>query len=335
MKVLFIGGTGKISSACSQLAVDSNIELYLLNRGQSSRAVPTGATVLTGDIRDPESAKSALNGHEWDAVVNWIAFTPDHIQTDFSLFRDKTKQYIFISSASAYQKPLSSLPITESTLLANPYWLYSRNKIACEELLVDAYRKDGFPFTIVRPSHTYDRTMLPFQGGYTVIDRMRRGKPVIVHGDGTSLWALTHHRDFAKGFVPILGNNHAIGESYHITSDELLTWNQIFEIFANAAGAKAQLVHVPSALIKAYDDGWGDGLVGDKAHSVIFDNAKIKRIAPDFCATIPLVLGAEEVMAWYDEDPSRHVVDEKVDRLIDTILEKYAMAWPNQTIQSW
>ena len=333
MKVLFIGGTGKISSACSRLAVKRGIDLYLLNRGQTSRPIPDNVHILHGDIRDPASASSALDGHTFDAVVNWIAFTPEHIETDLNLFRGRTQQYIFISSASAYQKPLSGLPITESTLLANPYWEYSRNKIACEELLVRAYREEGFPFTIVRPSHTYDRTMLPFSGGYTVIDRMRKGKKVIVHGDGTSLWVLTHHADFAKGFVALLGNSHAIGDAFHITSDELLTWDQIHKICAHAAGTEADLVHVPSDLIAAYDPAWGAGLIGDKSHSVIFDNTKIKRIAPDFTAAIPFARGAEEVMAWYDADPARQVVDEQMDRLMDTILTAYGAAWPKAQTQ--
>jgi nucleoside-diphosphate-sugar epimerase len=330
MRVLFIGGTGKISSACSQLAVDRGIELYLLNRGQTTRPIPSNLHILNGDIRSLSSARNALGDLTFDAVVNWIAFTPEHIKTDLELLRGRTKQYIFISSASAYQKPLSGLPITESTLLANPFWEYSRNKIACEEMLVREYREAGFPFTIVRPSHTYDRTMLPFNGGYTAIARMRAGKPVVVHGDGTSLWVLTHHRDFAKGFVPLLGNNHAIGEAIHITSDELLSWNQIYQICGEAAGVpNPKLVHVPSAVIATYDPAWGAGLVGDKAHSVIFDNSKLKRLVPDFAASIPYARGAEEVMAWFDEDPARQIVDEKMDQTMDAILADYAKAWPN------
>jgi nucleoside-diphosphate-sugar epimerase len=328
MKVLFIGGTGKISSACSQLAVEQGIELYLLNRGETDRPVPDGAHILRGDIRDPASAAAALGDLSFDAVVNWIAFTPEHIETDLQLFRGRAKQYVFISSASAYQKPLSGLPITESTLLANPFWEYSRNKIACEELLVHEYRESGFPYTIVRPSHTYDRTMFPFQGGYTVINRMRQGKPVIVHGDGASLWVMTHHRDFAKGFNGLLGNNHAIGEAIHITSDELLTWNQLHEIFAQALGVEAKLVHVPSELINAYDPAWGAGLLGDKTHSVIFDNSKLKRLVPGFAATIPYAHGAQEVLAWYDADPARQVINEEFDRLTDKIIDAYQAAWP-------
>jgi nucleoside-diphosphate-sugar epimerase len=264
----------------------------------------------------------------FDVVVNWIAFTPEHIELDLNLFRGRTRQYIFISSASAYQTPPLNLPITESTPLDNPYWDYSRAKIACEERLMQVYRQEKFPMTIVRPSHTYDKTLLPFTEGYTVVDRMRKGKKVIVQGDGTSLWVLTHHHDFAKGFVGLLGNNHALGEAFHITSDELLTWNQIFEIVARAAGAEARLVHIPSDFIAAFDPGWGAGLLGDKCHSVIFDNTKIKRVVPDFVATIPYARGAEEVIGWYDADPARQQVDEAFDQLIDRIIAAYESAWP-------
>ena len=332
MKVLFIGGTGKISSACSQLAIERGIELYLLNRGQTSeRPAPAAARILTGDIRDPDSAARALGDLTFDAVVNWIVFTPDQIETDIELFQGRTRQYIFISSASAYQKPPLSLPITESTPLYNPFWDYSQAKIACEERLVQAYRQEKFPITIVRPSHTYDKTMLPFTGRYTIVDRMRRGKKVIVHGDGASLWVLTHHRDFAQGFVGLLGNNHAIGEAFHITSDELLTWNQIFEIVAQAAGVEAQLVHIPSDFIAAFDPEWGVNLLGDKSHSVIFDNTKIKRIVPDFAATIPYVQGAREIMAWHDADPSRQVVDDAFDQLQDRIIAAYEAGLPSSS----
>ncbi len=331
MKVLFIGGTGVISSACSQLAVQRGIELYLLNRGQTSRPIPEGAHVLRGDIRDTQSVRTALGDTTFDVVVDWIAYTPEHVQGDIELFHDRTRQYIFISSASVYQTPPARLPVTESTPLDNPFWDYSRAKIDCEERLVKAYRDRHFPITIVRPSHTYDRTKLPVTGGYTVIDRMRKGKKVIVHGDGTSLWVLTHHTDFAKGFVGLLGNNHAIGEVFHITSDEILTWNQIFETLARAAGAEANIVHVASDLIATFDPDWGAGLLGDKSHSMIFDNSKIKSIVPDFAATIPYSWGAEEQITWYDADPARQVVDEKLDRLMDEIIEAYESAWPSDT----
>lgn len=321
MKVLFIGGTGVISSACSQLAAERGLELYLLNRGQqSSRPLPQGVHLLQADIRDRASVKRALGNTTFDAVVNWVAFTPEHIETDLELFRGRTRQYVFISSASAYQTPPATLPVLESTPLSNPFWQYSRDKIACEARLTQAYRDEGFPVTLVRPSHTYDQTLLPMDGGYTVVDRMRRGKKVIVHGDGSSLWVLTHHRDFAKGFVGLLGNPHAIGEVFHITSDELLTWNQIFETVAQAAGTTAHIVHVPSEWIALWDADWGAGLLGDKAHSMIFDNSKIKRVVPDFAATIPFARGAEEIMAWYDAEPARQVVDEGLNRVMDEII---------------
>ena len=319
-KVLFIGGTGIISSACSPLALEKGLDLYLLNRGHSSRPVPPGAKVLNGDIRDPESVRRALGDLRFDSVVDWIAFTPAQIEADLELFRGRTSQFVFISSASVYQKPPSALPFTESTLLANPYWGYSRDKIACEERLVRAYREEGFPFTIVRPSHTYDQTLLPMQGGYSVIDRMKRGRKVIVHGDGTSLWTLTHHADFAKGLVPLLANRRAVGETFHITSDETLTWDQIHHIFADALGVEAQIVHVPSDVLAAYGPLGGEGLLGDKAHSALFDNSKIKRFVPDFAATIPFSWGAREALAWYEADPARQSVDAEFNRLTDALI---------------
>jgi nucleoside-diphosphate-sugar epimerase len=329
MKVLFVGGTGKISSACSQLAVERGMELYLLRRGQTTaRPAPASARLLSGDIRDPESARAALGDLEFDAVVDWIAFTPDHIETDLKLFRGRTAQYVFISSASAYQTPPARLPVTESTPLDNPYWEYSRNKLACEERLVQAYRSEKLPTTIVRPSHTYDKTMWPFTGGYTVAHRMRRGQEVVVHGDGTSLWVLTHHRDFAKGLVGLLGNSQAIGEAFHITSDEWLSWNQIHEIVARALGVEPRLVRLPSELIAAFDPAWGAALLGDKANSMIFDNSKIRRVVPDFAATIPYSRGVEEVVAWYDADPARQVVDERIDGLMDRMIAAYRSIWP-------
>ncbi len=329
MKVLFIGGTGIISSACSELALKRGIELYLLNRGRSVRPAPLEAMILHGDIRDPQSTRQALGSLEFDAVVDWVAYTPAHVQNDLDLFCNRTGQYVFISSASAYQTPPNFMPVTESTPLYNPYWEYSRNKAACEALLLEAGRRDGFPVTIVRPSHTYDRTLLPFDGGYTVVARMRLGKKVMVHGDGTSLWTLTHHTDFAVGFVGLLANPHALGETFHITSDEWLTWNQIYEIVARAAGAEPRLVHVPSELIAAFDPVWGAGLLGDKAHSMLFDNSKIRRLVPDFHPSIPFWQGAREIMAWYDADPARQVVDPAADRMQDRIIAALEGIYPS------
>lgn len=327
MNVLFIGGTGIISSACSQLAVERGIDLYLLNRGISHRPVPESATVLHADFYNHDAVRSVLGSQRFDAVVDWIAFAPDRIEADLDLFRGRTDQYVFISSASAYQTPPASLPVTESTPLDNPFWEYSRNKIACEERLMQAHRDEGFPITIVRPSHTFDQTSIPLHGGYTAVDRMRNGKKIVVHGDGSSLWVLTHHRDFAKGFVGLLGNPRAIGEAFHITSDEVLTWNAIVELLAKAAGAKADIVHIPSDVIARYDAHWGDSLLGDKTHCMVFDNSKIKRFVPDFEATIPFSKGVEEIIAWYDADPSRQVVDRRIDGVMDQLIEKWESTW--------
>lgn len=326
MKVLFIGGSGIISSACSAWAVEQGIDLYLLNRGQTSlRPIPQAAQVITADIRDPAAATDALRGHTFDVVVDWIAFTPGQIAADLSLFRGRVGQFIFISSASAYQKPPARLPITEDTPLENPFWQYSRNKIVCEEALMAAHRAEGFPVTIVRPSHTYDRTLLPFRGGYTLIDRLRRGKPLLVHGDGTSLWTLTHHRDFARAFTGLLGDPRAIGEAFHVTSDEWLTWNEIARLLGEAAGVEAQVAHVPSETVARFDQDWGDSLLGDKAHCAIFDNSKIRTIVPDFAAEIPFAEGAREIVDWYDANGEMQRVDaffyDQMDRIIAAQLD--------------
>jgi nucleoside-diphosphate-sugar epimerase len=326
LKVLFIGGSGIISSACSQLAVERGVDLYVLNRGSTSaRPVPDEATLLRGDIRDSASARQTLGNLTFDAVVDWVAFTPEHVQADVDLFRGRTGQYVFISSASAYQTPPERVPVTESTPLRNPFWQYSRDKIACEELLTSAYRETGFPATIVRPSHTYDQTSVPFDGGWTAMARMRQGKPVIVHGDGTSLWTLTHHVDFAQGFVPLLGHPRTIGDAFHITSDDVLTWNQIARSLASAAGVEARLVHVPSDAIAAADPEWGAGLLGDKAHSMVFDNSKLRFVVPDYRATIPFEQGAREIVAWHDADPARQQVDARLDAVMDKLVESHQL----------
>jgi nucleoside-diphosphate-sugar epimerase len=328
MKVLFIGGTGIISTACVTRALDKGIDLTLLNRGKSFRPTPDGVKTIAADIHDPASLRSALAGHDFDVVVDWIAYTPQDVQKDIDLFKGKTGQYVFISSASAYQTPAANLPIRESTPLENPIWEYSQNKIACEELLVSQYRKNKFPFTIVRPSHTYDQTCVPVEGDYNVIDRMLKGKPIIVHGDGTSIWTLTHNSDFAKGFVGLLGNSHARGEIFHITSDEWLTWNQIYLLLGEAAGVTPKLIHVPSDLIAAYDKNIGDSLLGDKTHSAIFDNSKIKQVVPEFVCTVPFALGAKEIVAWHKADPTRQKVDVQFNEMCDRVIENYQKAWP-------
>ena len=277
LKVLFIGGSGVISSACARVAVESDIDLYVLNRGQNStRPLPAGVHEMRADVRNPASVRDAIEDLEFDSVVDFVAFAPEHVRTDIEIFRDRTKQYVFISTASAYQTPPERLPVTESTPLKNPFWQYSRDKIACEDLLVHEYRGSDFPATIVRPSHTYDATKTVLSGGWTSLARMLAGKPVIVHGDGTSLWTVTHHDDFARAFVPLLGHPRTYGEAFHITSDDVLTWNQIARALAAALGVTARIVHVPSDVIAAADPEWGAGLLGDKAHSMVFDNSKMQ-----------------------------------------------------------
>jgi nucleoside-diphosphate-sugar epimerase len=326
LKVLFIGGSGIISSASSRLAVERGIDLYVLNRGATQlRPLPPEATVLHADVHDPVSVRAALGDLEFDAVVDWVAFTPEHVQSDIELFRGRTGQYVFISSASAYQTPPSRVPVTESTPLRNPYWQYSRDKIACESLLTEAYREQNFPATIVRPSHTYDQTSIPFDGKWTALARMRAGKEVVVHGDGTSLWTLTHHADFARGFVPLLAHPRTVGDVFHITSDDVLTWDQIAHSLAAALGVTPRIVHVPSDAIAAADPQWGAGLIGDKAHSMVFDNSKLRTVVPDFCATIPFEQGAREIVGWHDEDPARQQVDDRLDALMDKLVATYRL----------
>ncbi len=326
MKVLFIGGTGVISSACSRLAVERGVDLYLLNRGESIRPVPEDIQIRNADIRDKDSVAEALGNHQFDVVVDWIAFKPEHIETDLELFRGRVGQYVFISSASVYETPPTSLPITESTSLSNPFWQYSRDKIACEERVMRAFEEEQFPATIIRPAHTYDRSNFPLKGRFTPIDRMRKGKKIIVHGDGTSLWTLTHNADFARGFVPLLGDKRTVGEAFHITTDKFLSWNQIYQMAADAAGTTAEIVHIPSDVLARYDAEWAGDLLGDKSHSMIFDNTKIKEFVPDFSADIPFSQGIEEIVAWHDADPSRQVVDETLDILMDNILADWESA---------
>jgi nucleoside-diphosphate-sugar epimerase len=325
LSVLFIGGTGTISSACAEASVRAGHQLTLLNRGATpTRPVAVGAEVLHADIRDASAVETALAGRSFDVVVDFVAFTTEHVKTDLDLFTGRAGHYVFISSASAYQKPPARLPILESTPLRNPFWQYSRDKIACEDLLTAAYRNDGFPVTIVRPSHTYDRTTVPTMSGWTDIDRMRRGKPVIVHGDGTSLWTLTHHTDFANAFVGLLGRPQTYGDSFTITSDNWLSWNQIYAALGSAAGVEPHLVHVASQTIAAADPELGPGLLGDKAHSVIFDNTKVKSVVPGWQATIPWAVGAREIVAWHDADPSRREIDTARDALWDRLAEQAA-----------
>ncbi len=326
MKVLFLGGTGFISTSVSRLAMAKGFELYLLNRGQR-HTNPPGSHSLVADIKKPDEMRAVLRDMQFDVVVDWIAYTPEDIERDLALFRGRVKQFIFISSASVYQKPPTHYLIRESTPLSNPFWDYSRNKIACEERLMQAYREDGFPITIVRPSLTYDPQFPIAIGGwgcYTLANRLKKGLPIIVHGDGSSLWVVTHAEDFGKGFVGLIGNWQALGHAFHITSDEVLNWNQLYQTIAEALGVEANIVHIPSDFIARVDPRYTGGLLGDKAWSVVFDNSKIKTFVPGFQAVIPFREGVRRTLAWFDADEKRKRIDPAVNQEMDAILQAFA-----------
>jgi nucleoside-diphosphate-sugar epimerase len=328
MRVLFIGGTGFISTAVSRQVIARGDELYLLNRGLRRVELP-GSHSLTADIHNLEDVRTTLQELAFDVVVDWIAYTPEDIARDLALFRGRVKQFVFISSASAYQKPPANYVITESTPLYNPYWQYSRDKIACEELLLQAYRDKGFPVTIVRPSLTYDPNFPIAIGGwgcYTLAERLKQGRPIIVHGDGSSLWVVTHAEDFGRGLLGLLGNWRALGHAFHITSDEVLTWDQIYRTIAEALGVEAQIVHISSDFIARVAPQMAGGLLGDKTWSAVFDNSKIKAFVPGFQATIPFREGIRRTLAWFAADAQRQRIDETVNAEMDRILDVYARA---------
>lgn len=326
MKVLFIGGTGTISMAITKGLVEQGHDVYLFNRGSRNSELPKEVKFIRGDINNEAEAAEKLAEHSFDVVCDFIGFVPSQLERDFRLFNGKTKQFMYISSASAYQKPLADYKITESTPLANPYWQYSRDKIACEEFLMKMYRENGFPVTIIRPSHTYDERSIPVgahgkNGSWQVVKRMLEGKPVIVHGDGTSLWTMTFNSDFAKGFIGLMGNVHAIGETYHITSDESLTWNQIYQSLANALGVEYKPYYVPSDFLHAVSDyDFRGGLIGDKSNSVVFDNAKLKRAVPDFVATIRHDVGVKKAVEYVLSHPECQVEDPEFDAWCDKVI---------------
>jgi nucleoside-diphosphate-sugar epimerase len=339
MNVLFIGGTGTISAAISRRVLEQGWNLFLLNRGSRNAGLrpATGGrlTEISGDIRTEDEAaiagklRAALPGRRFDVVADFIAFTPEHVSKDHRIFADLCDQYIFISSASAYQKPLASYLVTESTPLANPFWQYSRDKIACEDFLMEQYRKNGFPITIVRPSHTYGERSVPLgvhgeRGSWQVIKRMREGKPVIIHGDGTSLWTMTHNSDFARAFTGLMGNIHAAGEAVQITSDETLSWNQIYQAIAAALEVPLRAVRVSSDFLaqcgaaEGYD--FQGGLTGDKANSVVFDNTKLKRLVPGFSAQVRFDQGIRETLAYILAHDECQIPDPAFDAWCDRVI---------------
>ena len=328
MKALFIGGTGNISSAVSRLAVERGIDLYHLNRGTTKINI-TGVKTITGDINNPESLPDEIHKTNWDVVVNWIAFTEQDIERDINLFKGKTKQYIFISSTSVYQRPLLHPIVNESTPLINPFWEYSRNKIKCEDRLNQAYREENFPMTIVRPSLTYDMVIPVAIGGfreYTTANRILKGEKIIIHGDGKSLWTVTHSEDFAKGFVGLMGHFQSTGHAFHITSDEILSWNNIYQIVADTLGKQPNIVHIPTDFICKCDDYFTGTLLGDKAESVIFDNSKIKLFVPEFKATITFKEGIKRTLDWFDANPDKKLINADKNKTMDRIINTFEKA---------
>lgn len=319
-RVLFLGGAGMIGSAVAAEAVARGLRLTIATRGEPSRPVPAGVEQLRLDVRDPVALRSVLAGRSFDAVVNWVGFTPGDLTGHPELFCEIAGQYVFISTCSVYARPVPQLPITESAPLAQPRFGYGSGKIACERLLVDAYQEIGLPLTIVRPFHTYDETTVPFPASWTTVERMRAGKPVVVHGDGTSLWTLMHSADFARAFVPLLGNLHAIGESVNIVSGDILSWDQIYLGLAAAAGVRAPvLLHRSSETIASELPGWRDVLVEDFRHSMLFDTAKLRALVPGFTPQWSYSEGARAIIAYHDADPARRQIDAELERAYDAL----------------
>lgn len=328
MKILLIGGTGTISSAITRQLAETEHEVYLLNRGNRNADLPENIRIIQADANNEAEVAEKIQDMSFDTVCQFIGFVPAQVERDYRLFQGKTKQYIYISSASAYHKPVRDYRINEATTLANPYWEYSRNKIACEEFLFKMYRENGFPVTIVRPSHTYCERSVPLgvhgnNGSWQVLKRMLEGKPVILHGDGTSLWTLTFNEDFAKGFIGLIGNPHAIGEAFQITSDESVTWNQIYQMIADALGVELKPYYVASDLLAALSDyDFTGGLIGDKANSVVFDNSKLKKAVPGFVATIRTEQGIQKTVEYVLSHPEEQVEDPEFDAWCDKVIDK-------------
>ncbi len=325
MRILFVGGTGNISRACTDACLALGWEVFHLNRGTRKEEVREGVITLTSDIHDLARVKELLKGLRFDAVVDWIVFKEEDAKRDLDLFEGKTDQYVFISTASAYEKPPRSLPITESTPLKNPFWKYSQDKIACEKVFLDAFKSKGFPITIVRPSYTYGDGWIPSQFGsaeYTIAQRILSGKPIVVPGDGTNFWTLTHNSDFAKGLRGLLGNSGAIGEAFHITSDEAYSWDEIYRTLGRALGVEPQLIHIPSELIVDRYPDWTGNLLGDKSYTALFDNSKIKRFVPDFVCTTPFSRGLRSSLEWFERHPEKKVVNPETDKRLDALVEE-------------
>ncbi|WP_342586037.1 NAD-dependent epimerase/dehydratase family protein [Xylanimonas protaetiae] len=324
LRVLYIGGTGVISSACVRASLALDHEVHVLHRGSGSHREPPGGVVVhQGDVRDPASVRRAIGEERFDVVADFVAFSPEHVRTSLALFAGRSGQYVLISTTAAYQKPAAILPIRESTPLRNPYFAYARDKIACEDVLVHEYRERGTPVTVVRPSHTYDRTLFPMDSGWTVVQRMREGRPVVLPDGGRPLCALSYADDFAATFVRLLGDPRTHGEAFHITSDEAISWRQAFDAVAVAAGAVPRYVAVPSEVIATHDAGWGEVLLGDRAHSSVFDSSKVRSLVPQHGSTVSFAEGARRIVAWYDTHPEAQVRELGREALMDRLVAAF------------
>ena len=332
MKVLFLGGAGMIGSAAAVETVSSGADVTIVTRSEPARPVPPGMRALRADVRDTAQLREALGGEEFDAVVNWVGYVPDDVRDHPGLFAGRAGQYVFISTCSVFARPVPQLPVTESSPRRQPVFGYARDKIACELLLEDAYRQAGFPLSIVRPAHTYDRTVIPLLSGWTAIERMRAGRPVVVHGDGTSLWTLMHASDFARAFAPLLGHGHAVGESVNVVSGDILTWDQIHLTLAAAAGVREPVQrHVSSEAIAERVPGWRDVLEHDFRHSMLFDNAKLRTLVPGFAPAIPFAQGARQAIAYHDAHAAARVVDHDLDGAFDALIGS-GQQWSSQPV---
>jgi len=322
-RILFLGGAGMIGTAAAREAATQGADVTIVTRSEPRRPVAEGVRQLRGDVRDPDALSDLIGGERWDAVVNWVGFTPSDVESHVDLFRDATTQYVFISTCSVFGRPVPTLPITESSPRRQPVFGYARDKVATEVFLEEAYRSDDFPLTIVRPFHTYDSTAIPILSGWTAIERMRAGQGVVVHGDGTSLWSLMHSSDFARAFVPLLGNQHAIGESVNVVSGDILTWDQIHLALAAAAGVRSpRLVHRSSESIATEIPGWGDVLEHDFRHTMLFDTSKLQRLVPDFAPRISLSQGARDIVEHYDTHPDARGYDQELSDAFDRLIAR-------------
>ncbi len=327
MRVLFIGGTGVISTEVSKLVLKKKINLWLLNRGKHNHKVPRKAKTITADINNTTEMRDLLEGQMFDVIVQWISYTVDDVKRDYELFKGHTKQYIFISSASAYIKPIPTLPVTEETPLGNDIWEYSKNKQLCEEYLhtVDS---DDFNVTIVRPSHTYNEEKIVFQlksrnHPYTMVNRILNNEKVIMLDGGMSLWTLTSSKDFAYAFADLLGNEASYGETYHLTSDFVYSWERIYELICEACDRKPNPVYIPTDFALKYFPEYKSELLGDKNNSLFFDNSKIKEVAPSYRSEVDYGNVVKKAIKRLKKDSSLQSIDSDFNSVYDMCIKDF------------